>query len=141
DVYRVFVPPRRRVRVVMKPTRNAELEVWGPSTRTVKERGAARKRDLQGVSTRTSTTADSVVVANKTGRGEVVYVDVFLAAKIPEMSVSGSRITLTTVSTRSTSFWRWEITDSFVSSNASTTSLKLSSWSQIRSLASTRSSK
>jgi hypothetical protein len=82
DVYRVFVPPRRRVRVVMKPTRNAQLEVWGPLTQTVKERGAARKRDLQGVSTRTSTTADSVVVANKTSRGEVVYVDVFLAAKV-----------------------------------------------------------
>jgi subtilase family protein len=92
DVYRVYVPPRRRVRVVMKPTRNAELEVWGPSTRTVRERGAARKRDLQGVSKRASTAADAVVVANKTRRGEMVYVDVFLAAKVLDAEY---RLTLT----------------------------------------------
>src|SRR5207253_5661969 len=59
DVYRVYVPAHRRVRVVVKPTRNAQLEVWGPSTRTVKERGAARKRDLQGASARASTAAES----------------------------------------------------------------------------------
>ena len=39
------------------------------------------------------------------------------------ISVSGSRIALKTVSTRRTSFWRCEITDSFVDSSASTTSL------------------
>ncbi len=43
--------------------------------------------------------------------------------KKPVISVSGSRITENTVSTRKTSFCRWEITDSFVSSSASTTSL------------------
>ncbi|MEN3311733.1 MAG: hypothetical protein V7645_1062 [Actinomycetota bacterium] len=43
--------------------------------------------------------------------------------KIPEMSVSGSRITENTVRIRKTSFWRCEITDSFVLSSASTTSL------------------
>jgi hypothetical protein len=43
--------------------------------------------------------------------------------KIPEISVSGSRITENTVRMRKTSFWRCEITDSFVLSSASTTSL------------------
>ena len=43
--------------------------------------------------------------------------------KIPVINVIGSRITLTTVSTRRMSFWRWLIADSFVSSSASTTSL------------------
>ena len=43
--------------------------------------------------------------------------------KKPVISVSGSRTTENTVSTRSTSFWRCWITDSFVSSSASTTSL------------------
>jgi hypothetical protein len=47
----------------------------------VSELGAARKRDLQGASTRPSTATDAVVVANKTGRGEIVYADVFLGAK------------------------------------------------------------
>ena len=86
DVYRVFVPAGKRVRVVIRPTRNAELEVWGPSTETVSERGAARKRDLQGVSRKASTAADSVVVANKSGRGEIVYADVFLATKVLDAS-------------------------------------------------------
>ena len=86
DIYRVFVPARKRVRVVIRPTRNAELEVWGPSTETVSERGAARKRDLQGVSRKAATATDSVVVANKTGRGEIVYADVFLAAKVLDAS-------------------------------------------------------
>src|SRR5581483_7168935 len=43
--------------------------------------------------------------------------------KIPASSESGSIVTLKIVRIRRTSFWRWEITDSFVSSRASTTSL------------------
>ncbi|HEX6699597.1 MAG TPA: S8 family serine peptidase [Gaiellaceae bacterium] len=86
DVYRVFVPARGRVRVVMRPSRNAELEIWGPRTQTVNERGAARRRDLQGTSKRASTATDSVVVANKTAKGEIVYADVFLASKVLDAS-------------------------------------------------------
>ena len=55
--------------------------------------------------------------------------------------VSGRITTLKAVSTRSTSLTRWESTDSFVTSSASTTSLKFSSMSQMRSDASTMSSK
>src|SRR5262249_20268275 len=43
--------------------------------------------------------------------------------KTPVISVRGSRTTEKIVSTRRMSFWRCEITDSFVSSSASTTSL------------------
>jgi subtilisin family serine protease len=86
DVYRVFVPAHGRVRVTMKPTQNAQLEVWGPATRTVGERGAARKRDLQGASAKPATATEAVVVANKTGRAKIVYADVFLAAKVVQAS-------------------------------------------------------
>jgi hypothetical protein len=86
DVYRVYVPARGRVRVTMKPTRNAQLEVWGPATKSVGERGAARRRDLMGASTKAETATESVVVTNKTGRGQVVYADVFLAAKVVQAS-------------------------------------------------------
>ena len=61
--------------------------------------------------------------------------------QMPEISVSGSRITLNAVSTRSTSFRPWEITDSLVDSRPSTTSLKFSSMSHTRSFASLMSSK
>ena len=43
--------------------------------------------------------------------------------KKPVISVSGSRITEKTVRIRRMSFWRWLMTDSFVSSSASITSL------------------
>src|SRR5262249_38058231 len=43
--------------------------------------------------------------------------------KIPGIRVSGRRMTLTTVRMRSTLFWRCAITDSFVPSRPSTTSL------------------
>jgi hypothetical protein len=86
DVYRVFVPAHKRVRVTMKPTQNAQLEIWGPSTRTVGERGPARKRDLMGASTRASTATESVVVANKTARSRIVYADVFLAPNVVQAS-------------------------------------------------------
>ena len=66
----------------MKPTQNAQLAVWGPGTRSVAERGAAKKRDLMGSSSNVSTASDSVVVANKTARGVLVYADVFLATKV-----------------------------------------------------------
>ena len=41
----------------------------------------------------------------------------------PVITVSGSIVTLMIVSSRRTSFWRWEMADSFVASSASTTSL------------------
>jgi hypothetical protein len=86
DLYRVYVPAHGRVRVAIKPNRNAQLSVWGPSTKTVKEQSAARKRDLLGTSAKPATAADAVFVANRTARGEVVYADVFLAAKIVQAS-------------------------------------------------------
>jgi len=86
DVYRIYVPAHRRVRVTMKPTANAQLEVWGPATRTVTEHGATRRRDLLGTSTRTSSATESVVVANKTARSKIVYADVFLASSVVQAS-------------------------------------------------------
>ena len=61
--------------------------------------------------------------------------------QIEAISVSGRKITENAVSTRKTSLERCAIADSFVDSSASTTSLKFSSMSQIRSDASTMSSK
>jgi hypothetical protein len=39
-----------------------------------------------GASTKAETATESVVVTNKTGRGQVVYADVFLAAKVVQAS-------------------------------------------------------
>ena len=50
------------------------------------ERGATRRRDLLGVSTRTSSATESVVVANKTARSKIVYADVFLASSVVQAS-------------------------------------------------------
>jgi len=50
--------------------------------------------------------------------GKSTFIPKMLASR-----VSGSRMALKVVSTRRTSFWRCEITDSFVDSSPSTTSL------------------
>jgi hypothetical protein len=81
DVYRAYVPAHGRLIVTARPTANVNLEVWGPKTRTVYERGAAARRDLLGISTRPGTRTERVVLQGK-GAGKYVYVDVFLGKNI-----------------------------------------------------------
>jgi hypothetical protein len=78
DVYRVWIPARKRVTVSVRGDANVDLEAWRPSTRTVGETRSAQKRDLAARSSKTGTRADSVVVANASRRGAFYYADVFL---------------------------------------------------------------
>lgn len=78
DVYRIWVPARTTVRLRMKPDDDAQLQVWRTATRSVFEKGAARKRDLIVASTRPGTATEVVSVANKGGTGAIAYTRVFL---------------------------------------------------------------
>jgi hypothetical protein len=79
DVYRVWVPARRQVRVIVRPTANVTVAVWRPGTRSVFERGARRRRDLLAVGTRRGTRMETVRLVNRSRRGYYAFVDVFPA--------------------------------------------------------------
>ncbi|MGH2970875.1 MAG: S8 family peptidase [Gaiellaceae bacterium] len=50
DLYRIWVPAHRTVRVSIAPHGNASARIWGPKTYTIDEQPALRKRDLAGPS-------------------------------------------------------------------------------------------
>lgn len=83
DVYRIWVPARRRVHVTVSAQGNAAARIWGPSTVSVNEGIAARRRDLLG------TTAPS------RKRGYQAYVEVFLTGRS-----SSARYTLAVTAAR-----------------------------------------
>jgi hypothetical protein len=85
DVYRAYLPAKGKLIVTVGTKGNADLEVWGRKTRTVLERGAAARRDLLGVSTRSGSKTERVVVPGR-GLGQYVYVDVFLGKNVAEAS-------------------------------------------------------
>jgi Subtilase family len=78
DVYRAYLPAHGRLTVSVRPTANVNLEVWGPKTSTVFERGAAARRDLLGMSAHRGARAERVTLRGG-GAGQYVYVDTFLA--------------------------------------------------------------
>jgi hypothetical protein len=83
DVYRAYVPAHGRLTVTLRPSANVNLEVWGPKTRTVFERGTAARRDLLGASAHRGSRTERVVARG--GRaGQYVYVDAFLAKSVRE---------------------------------------------------------
>ena len=79
DVYRIWVPGRRRIVATLRANGDVQLAAWGPKTRTVFERGAAFKRDLVASSLRRGTAREVVRVENKDRRGAYLYLDAFLA--------------------------------------------------------------
>jgi hypothetical protein len=82
DVYRIWVPARRRVVVSVRGDANVNLELWRATTRSVYEKGSARRRDLFSGSYRTGTKLDSVTVRNRSRRGELVYANVFPGPRV-----------------------------------------------------------
>jgi hypothetical protein len=94
DVYRAYLPAHGRLTVTVRPKANVNLEVWGPKTQTVFERGAAARRDLLGVSDRRGARAERVTVQGG-GAGQYVYVDAFLAKGVRDaaytLSVANAR--------------------------------------------------
>ena len=81
DVYRINVPARTTLTVTMKPDANITLELWGPGTTTVNETGAARLRDLLGVSARPGAQAETIRWTNKGKKAVVVYSDTYFPTK------------------------------------------------------------
>jgi hypothetical protein len=83
DVYRVYVPPRRTVRIAVTPTRDVDVDLWRPSTTSVFLRGSARARQLFAHSGRNGTAVDRVSVRNDTRVGFYAYLDVYLPRNGP----------------------------------------------------------
>lgn len=74
DVYRIWVPAHKTVRVKVSPAGRAAARIWGPKTVSVNEVLAARRRDLRGPS----------ITAGKTGVS--AYVEVLLTGRSPSAS-------------------------------------------------------
>jgi Subtilase family len=76
DLYRIWVPAHRVVRVSVAADGNAAARIWGPQTLTVNESLAARRRDLKGQLVRGGSTGfGAYVEVLPTGRSsEAQYV-------------------------------------------------------------------
>jgi hypothetical protein len=78
DVYRVFVPAGRTVRIAATPDTDVDVEVWKASASSVFLRGAARRQNLLATSGRDGRAAERVSVRNRTKSGFYAYLDVYL---------------------------------------------------------------
>jgi hypothetical protein len=77
DVYRVWVPAGRVVRVTVTTDTDVDAEFWDATTTTVFARGAARQRHLVASSSRRGRVPERLTIRNR-GRGYYGYLDVFL---------------------------------------------------------------
>jgi subtilisin family serine protease len=82
DVYRFWVPARSVLTAKVTPTADVTVAAWRIGTRSVFERGAARRRDLLAVSARRGRRAELVRVENARRRGHYAYLDVFPARRV-----------------------------------------------------------
>ena len=87
DVYRVWVPAGSRLDLTVRPTANVDVEVWGPRTSSVAERGAALRRDLLAASTRPGNTVETLVIRGRP-TGRYVYVNVRLGRQVATAAYS-----------------------------------------------------
>lgn len=79
DVYRFWVPAHRSVTARIRPTGDLTLAVWAAGTRSVYERGKAKRRDLITASARRGGRPEAVRIDNARARGYWAYLDVFPA--------------------------------------------------------------
>jgi Subtilase family len=77
DVYRVWIPGRREVSMTIRPKANVDAVVWGPRTKNVLQRGAARRRDLLISGARRGGRPEILRIENRTRRGYFAYLDAF----------------------------------------------------------------
>jgi len=77
DVYRIWVPGLRTVAVSVHATKPIALELWRPSTRSVTETGAAKRRDLAAAAERFAA-SQRLTVTNRDKLGAYYYADVFI---------------------------------------------------------------
>jgi hypothetical protein len=76
DVYRVWVPSQRGLRVRVEPTADVDLEVWDASTSSVYLKGADRERHLIASSDEAGRRSEELTLTRRRG-GTFVYVDVY----------------------------------------------------------------
>ena len=69
DVYRVWVPARSVLTATVRPRANVTVTAWRPTTRSVFEKGAVRRRDLIATSAKAGTRLERVRIENTAGRG------------------------------------------------------------------------
>jgi hypothetical protein len=87
DLYRLWVPPARSVTVSVRSTPSVRVRVWRPATSSVRETGAAAKRDLAA----SGTTRVSVV--NDSKRGGYYYAEVRLTRGVGNGTYELSAVT------------------------------------------------
>jgi Subtilase family len=78
DVYRVWVPARRRVAIRVTLSGDADVELWNATTPSVLVTGSARRKHLLGGSGNDGDRPESVAFRNRTRRGTYVFLDVYL---------------------------------------------------------------
>jgi hypothetical protein len=78
DVYRVWIPPGRRVVAAVTGDRDVDLQLWGPATDSVLEERRSRPEDLLRESARRGSGRETVAFLSRTQRGLWAYVDVYL---------------------------------------------------------------
>ena len=83
DVYRVYVPPARIVRLTIAPDTDVDVDLWKPTATTVFARGADRVRNLLATGGRRGRTPERMSVRNRTKRGFYAYLDVYLPRNGP----------------------------------------------------------
>ena len=87
DVYRIYVPARSRLLLTVRPSANVDVQLWGPRTTTVTERGTALRRDLLAASVNAGPTVESLIIRGTAG-GRYVYADVFLGRRVEAATYS-----------------------------------------------------
>jgi hypothetical protein len=80
DVYRAWVPAGRRVTASLRAAGDADLQIWSPTSRSILESGAERRRHLLAQSARPGLGSETARFTNKGRAGVFVYVTVFLRA-------------------------------------------------------------
>ena len=83
DVYRVFVPAGRTVRVTVAPDADVDVDLWKQSASSVFLRGAARRRNLFASSRKRGASPEKVSVRNASRRPFYAYLDVYLPSNGP----------------------------------------------------------
>ena len=89
DVYRVWVPAGKVLTARVRPTANVTFVAWRTGTRSVFERGKARRRDLIATSARPGTRTEIVRIENTRKRGFFAFLDIY-----PARGVSAAQYSL-----------------------------------------------
>jgi hypothetical protein len=96
DVYRVWVPAKRRVVIRVTLDDDADAELWSSTTPSVLITGAERRKHLLDASGYDGKHAENVAYRNRARRGTYVFLDVYL----PEQGASSANYHATITTTR-----------------------------------------